>query len=125
MKQKHIGKFILRMQFTGYDPKHEVQVYRGGRKRLDTIICNETSGTSPRYRNKYWNRIQRVCDKSNRGNTLYKTDKYKEGIIVEVIAHRELSRGVRKALKEAKLDTKVVENPGSSIRSQFTLDVPL
>lgn len=51
--------------------------------------------------------------------TLHKTDKYQGVMFVEITAHGELARRFRKALKEAKLNVKIVEKQGTLVRSQL------
>lgn len=51
------------MKFSAYDEEDKVLVYKCARKKMDNIR-NDNKDGCPRYRNKYWNKIQNNCDKA-------------------------------------------------------------
>ncbi|XP_052825841.1 uncharacterized protein LOC128248506 [Octopus bimaculoides] len=116
-RQRHTQDFMHHMQFSGYSQKGRIRVYRGASKKFEEIVVKDTNGTQPRYRNKQWNRLQRISDKTNRKNTWYNTDKFQGVMFIDATKHRELARRFRKILKSTKLKINVIAKPGRSIRS--------
>lgn len=57
--KKHIENFMHHIQFSGYNQKYRIRVYRGAS-----------------YRSIDWSRIERVCEEANKENRWYKAEKY-------------------------------------------------
>ncbi|XP_036362476.1 uncharacterized protein LOC118765098 [Octopus sinensis] len=112
------------MQFSGYTQKDRILLYMGTSKKFEEIVNKDASRTQPRYHNKQWNKTQRIYDKLNKKNMRYNADKFQGMMFVEATPHGELTCRFRKILKDIKLNIKVIEKLGRSIRSVICKTYP-
>lgn len=65
--KKQVQKYTQHnIQFSEYDQKARVRIFRSTIFILDSIMSKETSVTCPRHRSNDCNKVQRIWDKENR-----------------------------------------------------------
>ena len=125
-RNEKIQFFMSRMQHSGYDTKDRINVYRAAKKKYNEMLRKDSEGITPLYREKNWNRVERVKEKEMKKKSWYKNGKEKAEAIFFVRATPEskLAEECRKEFKKAKLKVKVVEKTGKSIKSNLVKSNP-
>ena len=113
----HIQQFMLRLQFSGYNPTFKAQVVKSAYKAYASIIEKDQRGEQPLYRPKTWKRRERQEDRRKKKTTWYKKGNNNSVIFIPATPNSELKKKFENEVKESKLGIRIVEKSGRTIKS--------
>merc|ERR1711954_310198 len=74
-RKKKIQFFINKMQNSGYNSEERAKVYKSAKKKYDDMLKRDQEGETPLYREKNWNRLERLKEKEKKKKSWYKSGK--------------------------------------------------
>ena len=78
VRNQHLNKFMIKMKNSGYSTDYRAQILKSAMNAFDKMLEEDRNGTKPLYRNREWNRENRINDKENKRINWYKNCKDKE-----------------------------------------------
>ena len=125
-RNKKIQFFINKMQNSGYNSEERVKVYRSAKKKYEEMMKKDLEGETPIYREKSWNRLERIKEKERKRRSWYKNGKNKAEAVffVKATPGGKLAEECKKEFSKAKLQVKVVEKTGRSIKKELVKSNP-
>ena len=123
-KEKHIQNYMHRMQISGYNQQQRVKVYTTAKNRLEKKVKDSADGTTPLYQPKHWERKRRNKEKREKKKNWFGKD-FDAVYFVQPTPNGQLARQCRKVLRQAKLQVKVVERSGTTIKRILSKSDPL
>ena len=125
-RKKKVQFFINKMQNSGYSSEERAKVYKSAKKKYDDMLKRDQEGETPLYREKNWNRLERLKEKEKKKISWYKSGKNEAEAVFFVRATPEgkLAEECKKEFKKAGLKIKVVEKTGKSIKRELVKSNP-
>ena len=125
-KNSKIQFYISRMQYSGYNAEERINIYRAAKKKYIEMLRKDTEGITPLYREKNWNRIERIREKEIKKRSWYKKGKEEAEAVfyVKATPNSKLAEECKKEFKKANLKVKVIEKTGRSIKSNIVKSNP-
>ena len=133
VRNEHLNRFMIKMKNSGYSKNYRIQILDSATKAFDKMLEEDKNGTKPLYRNRTWNRDQRLKSKENKRNKWYKnstkTEKcYKTVLFVPPTPGSGLLKEMRNREEELnRFNTeriKIVEKGGTKIEKLLTKKNP-
>ena len=109
-----IDKFRHKLLLSGYSQKEREIIVSEGVSRYTNLVKQAETGMRPLYRTSQWQREKRAISRLVKEKTWTKSDSV---IFVQATPGEILKREVKKVVKEAGFNVKVVEKGGRSMRS--------
>ena len=125
-RNRKIQFFINKMQNSGYDIEERVKVYKSAKKKYEEMLRKDLEGETPLYREKSWKRLERIKEKEQKRKSWYKNgkDKAEAVFFVKATPGSKLAEECKKEFKKAKLQVKVVEKTGRSVKRELVKSNP-
>ena len=122
--RKHINKFMMKMQLSGYDQAFRCDVVRSAINAFETMMENEERGICPIHRPKEWHKVERSKLKKRKKKDWYKQGGFDSVIFVPSTPNGELKRMYHHAIRDSGLRIKVVERTGRTLKSELQRSNP-
>ena len=120
----HINKYMMKMQYSGYNQIFRYHVVNGAIKAYEKIKEKEELGVRPMHRPKDWEVQSRRKEKERKRQSWYKEGGFDSVIFVTMTPNGELKKGYEKEIKKSGLRIKVVERTGRTLKSQLQTSNP-
>ena len=78
VRNEHLNKFMVKLKNSGYSANYRTQILKSALNAFEKMLEEDRNGTKPLYRNREWNRENRMKDKENKRNNWYKQGKESE-----------------------------------------------
>ena len=135
VRNEHLNRFMIKMKNSGYNKNYRIQILDSAIKAFDKMLEEDRNGTKPLYRNRTWNRDERLKSKENKNTSWYKDstkpkqDKtYKTVLFVPPTPGSELLKEMRNREEELnrfnRERIKIVEKGGTKIEKLLTKKNP-
>ena len=72
VRNEHLNTFMIKMKNSGYNKKYRIQILDSALKAFDKMVEEDKKGNKPLYRNRNWNRENRLQTKESKRNNWYK-----------------------------------------------------
>ena len=123
-RNKHIQFYMYRLQFSGYSAAERVNVYRLAKQKYENICKNDSEGTIPMYRSKFWNSKPRYKAKKAKKEDWYKPGGFETVFFVDATPQSKLAKECERILKSIDLKIRVVERAGVSVKASLVKSDP-
>ena len=120
----HMNRYMLRMQYSGYDKNFRCQVVESALNAYETIKSDDDIGLRPMYRPKNWNRLSRAKEKKVKKRNWYSKGGFKSVIFVPCTPASDLKKRYQWQIQRSGLKIRVVERAGRSLKSQLQKSNP-
>ena len=123
-RREKVQHYMARMQYSGYCMEERIKVYRAAKNRYDQMVKKDIEGTEPLYRNKEWNRNERVKEKERKKRTWFMKDGSEAVFFVDATPNSTLAEKCREEFRKAGLKVKVIEKSGRSVKKNLVKSNP-
>ena len=73
VRNGHLNRFMIKMKNSGDNKNYRIQILKSALNAFDKMLEEDKNGTKPLFRNRDWNRENRLKSKENKRNNWYKT----------------------------------------------------
>ena len=120
-KIPHCNEVTKKMQFSGYNQQFRTVVVKSALKAYKEIVKKDQEGTQPMYRNKSWDKENRIKKKRAKKNGSWYTNKGAESVVfIPATPNSELKNRIESKIKDKSFNLKIVEKGGQTIKSILT-----
>ena len=123
-RKRHVQEYMHRMQFSGYSTEDRIGVYKKAKSRYEKMIQDDVEGTTPLYRAKQWNREKRLKEKASKRKEWFAKNGDETVMFVEATPGSALAKEFKTILNSCKINIKVVERTGVTIKEMLTRSDP-
>ena len=134
VRNDHLNRFMIKMKNSGYSKNYRIQILNSALNAFEKMVEEDKNGTKPLYRNREWNKENRVRDKEHKRNNWYKNDTKTEEKIYKSILFvpptpgsgllKELKSREEELNKNNRERIKIVEKGGRKIEKILTKKNP-
>ena len=115
---KHASTMNLRIQNAGYDQKFREQITKSALNKYKDIINKDKSGECPLYRNKEWNKAERIKKKQQNKTKWYQKgkNKYVSVLFIPATPNSKLQKLCNRVIRKHNVNIKVIEKSGKQVK---------
>lgn len=133
VQKMHLDKYMLKLKNSGYPCKYRTQILDSILKAHKKMLEDDMDGIKPLYRNREWNRDERIKKKAENKLNWYKNPKnseinYTSVLLVPVTKNGELVKEVKKREQEINKYSderiKIVEEGGTKVKDMLVKKNP-
>ena len=85
VRNEHLNNFMVKMKNSGYSQKYRIQILNSALNAFEKMLEEDRNGTKPLYRNRNWNKENRIQSKENKGKNWYKNEKNSEKVYKSIL----------------------------------------
>ena len=74
VRNDHLNRFMIKMKNSGYSQSYRTQILNSALNAFEKMVEEDKKGTKPLYRNREWNKENRLAEKEHKRNNWYKND---------------------------------------------------
>ena len=123
-RETKIQQYINRLQYSGYNKRERVIIYKKANKVYTQIKKNDKENVCPLYRGKFWKQKERMVEKSTKKRNWYKKGGHKAVFFVDATKNQKLVKECQQAIDHCNLRIKVVEKSGEPIKNKLVRSNP-
>ena len=112
------------MQYSGYSKKQRASIYSKAKEKYDRAIQKHVDGVEPFYKAKAWNQDERRKSKIDKRRNWYKQGDTEAVFFVPATRDGRLAEACAAEFKKAKMNVKVVEKTGTTIKKSLVKSNP-
>ena len=129
VRNEHLNQFMLKMKNAGYSQNYRMQILNSAFNAFEMMVEEDKSGKKPLFRNRNWNKENRIQSKESKTKHWYKNSQsseknYKTVLFVPPTPGSGLLKELRKREEELNQNNperiKVVEKGGMKIEKMLT-----
>ena len=120
----HLNKFMLKMQYSGYNQALRHDVAKSAINAYMTIRDNEENDIRPMNRPKDWRKTERAEAKEKKRRDWYKQGGFDSVLFVATTPKARLKRMYEDVIKRSGIRIKVVERTGRTLKSELQTSNP-
>ena len=133
IRNKHLSDFMLKLKNSGYSTKYRMEILNSAVKAFEKMLENDRKGIKPLFRDRNWNKEERLESKKNKKINWYKdggksNNKYKSVLFVPPtpggILARELKIREEELNRNSQERIKIVEKGGIKVENILTKKDP-
>ena len=121
----HLDYTMKRLQYSGYNKRFRCEVLKSAINAYKTIRDKDKSGTQPLYRTRSWKKEEREKEKKKKKTGWFRKGGKKSVIFVPTTQGSKLKKLYENTIKENKVDIKVVERSGTTLKNKIQKSDPL
>ena len=133
IRNEHLSKFMIKMKNSGYNQNYRMQILKSAFNAFEKMVAEDKSGVKPLFRNRSWNKENRMQAKESKKKHWYKNTQnsetnYKTILFVPPtpgsILLKELRQREEELNKNNEERIKIVEKGGVKIEKMLTVKNP-
>ena len=133
IRNEHLSKFMIKMKNSGYNQNYRMQILKSAFNAFEKMVAEDKSGVKPLFRNRSWNKENRMQTKESKKKHWYKNTQnsetnYKTILFVPPtpgsILLKELRQREEELNKNNEERIKIVEKGGVKIEKMLTVKNP-